>query len=157
MAQVNDLHTQVGELQSDVVPQRDYEREQDEEHKDRDVEPSSPAVEDEKTSDVDSESYREVERNIGVTKIEALYIVFGKGWKLVMLWLYVYSIYNRHSQHVADDRSLLLIYYVFSLGSNTIWNCMSLRKMLEIWSDDRHPICDFCLWGSFGGSYDRRH
>jgi hypothetical protein len=90
MAQVNDLHTQVGELQSDPAPQRDYQREQDEEHKDRDLEPSSPTVgDDEKPSEVDSGSYHEVERNIGVTKIEALYIVFGKGWKLAMLWLYV--------------------------------------------------------------------
>jgi hypothetical protein len=24
-----------------------------------------------------------------------------------------------------NDRSILLIYYVFSLGNNTIWNCMS--------------------------------
>jgi hypothetical protein len=90
MAQVNELHTQVGELQSDTPAQREYEREQDEEHKDRDLEPSSPTVgDDEKSSDVDSGSYHEVERNIGVTKIEALYIVFGKGWKLAMLWLYV--------------------------------------------------------------------
>jgi hypothetical protein len=90
MAQVNDPHTQVGVLQSDTPTQRDYEQEQDHEQKGRDLEPSSPAVEDdEKPSEVDSGSYHEVERNIGVTKIEALYIVFGKGWKLVMLWLYV--------------------------------------------------------------------
>jgi len=90
MAQVNDPHTQVGELQSDAVPQRNYEREQGHEQKDRDLEPSSPmGGDDEKSSTVDSGSYHEVERNIGVTKIEALYIVFGKGWKLAMLWLYV--------------------------------------------------------------------
>jgi len=90
MAQPNDLHTQIGELQSDA-PQRGHEREQDEEHKDRDLEPSSPTGgDDEKSSTVDSGSYHEVERNIGVTKIEALYIVFGKGWKLAMLWLCVF-------------------------------------------------------------------
>jgi hypothetical protein len=90
MTQVNDPHTQVGVLQSDVPALREYEQEQDHEQKDRDLEPSSPTVgDDEKPSEVDSGSYLEVERNIGVTKIEALYIVFGKGWKLVMLWLYV--------------------------------------------------------------------
>jgi hypothetical protein len=90
MAQVNELHTQVGELQSDAAPPREYDLEQDHEHKDRDLEPSSPTVgDDEKSSTLDSGSYHEVERNIGVTKIEALYIVFGKGWKLAMLWLYV--------------------------------------------------------------------
>lgn len=32
----------------------------------------------------------------------------------------------------ANGRSLLLIYYVFSLGSNTIWNCeSSFRRPLE--------------------------
>jgi len=96
MAQANDLHNQVGKLQSDAVPQRDYEREQDEEHKDRDLDPHSPTGgDDDESSTVDSGSYHEVERNIGVTKIEALYIVFGKGWKLAMLWLYVlHFIYN---------------------------------------------------------------
>lgn len=29
----------------------------------------------------------EAEQSIGVTKIEALYIVFGKGWKLALLWM----------------------------------------------------------------------
>lgn len=53
----------------------------------------------------DETSSIEMEQSIGVTKIEALYIVFGKGWKLVGLWL-----------------SILLIYYVFSLGNNTIYN-----------------------------------
>jgi hypothetical protein len=129
MAQVNDPHAQVGELQSDAAPQRDYEREQDEEHKDRDLEPSSPTVgDDEKPSEVDSGSYHEVERNIGVTKIEALYIVFGKGWKLAMLWLYVTSFLVE--QNDANDRSILLIYYVFSLGNNTIWNCMYYFRYL---------------------------
>jgi hypothetical protein len=96
MVQVNDLHTQVGELQSDAPAQRDQDHEDDHDQKDRDLEPSSPTVgDDEKPSEVDSGSYHEVERNIGVTKIEALYIVFGKGWKLAMLWLYVlYSLIN---------------------------------------------------------------
>jgi hypothetical protein len=60
------------------------------ESKDTTTGPSSP-VADEKPqgSETDTDSYHEVERNIGVTKIEALYIVFGKGWKLAMLWLYV--------------------------------------------------------------------
>jgi len=94
MAQVNDLHTQVGSLESDAASQRVYEGDQNHEQKDRNTGPSSPTVgDDEKPSEVDSgsESYHEVERNIGVTKIEALYIVFGKGWKLAMLWLYVLS------------------------------------------------------------------
>ena len=92
MAQVNDLHAQLGSLESDAASQRVYEGDQDHEQKDRDAEPSSPTVgDDEKPSEVDTGSYHEVERNIGVTKIEALYIVFGKGWKLAMLWLYVLS------------------------------------------------------------------
>ena len=60
------------------------------EGKDAPTGPSSPnGITDEKPqgSETDTESYHEVERNIGVTKIEALYIVFGKGWKLAMLWL----------------------------------------------------------------------
>jgi hypothetical protein len=94
MANVNvhDPHTQVGELQSDAPAQMEYGHRHDLDHeqKDRDLEPPSPTVgDDEKPSEVDSASDHEVERNIGVTKIEALYIVFGKGWKLVMLWLYV--------------------------------------------------------------------
>lgn len=39
----------------------------------------------EKHGSEDSQSV-EMEQSIGVTKIEALYIVFGKGWKLVALW-----------------------------------------------------------------------
>ena len=31
----------------------------------------------------------------------------------------------------ADDRSILLIYYVFSLGNNTIWNCTSSNEKWE--------------------------
>jgi hypothetical protein len=153
MAQVNDPHAQLGELQSDAAPQRDYEREQDEEHKDRDLEPSSLTVgDDEKPSEVDSGSYHEVERNIGVTKIEALYIVFGKGWKLAMLWLYVTSFLVE--QNDANDRSILLIYYVFSLGNNTIWNC---KSRTEAWkeADGRYTIRYFCLWGPFGSSHHR--
>jgi len=104
MAQVNDLHTQVGSLESDAASQRVYEGEQDEEHKDRDTEPSSPTVgDDEKPSEVDSGSYHEVERNIGVTKIEALYIVFGKGWKLAMLWLYVLFVFWTHIMMLMTD------------------------------------------------------
>lgn len=38
-------------------------------------------------SDLSETSSIEAEQSIGVTKIEALYIVFGKGWKLAMLWL----------------------------------------------------------------------
>lgn len=43
----------------------------------------------EKHSAGDSDETRsiEMEQSIGVTKIEALYIVFGRGWKLVGLWL----------------------------------------------------------------------
>lgn len=41
------------------------------------------------TNDAASDETRsiEMEQSIGVTKIEALYIVFGKGWKLAGLWL----------------------------------------------------------------------
>lgn len=88
MAQVNDQHNQVDDLLSDT-PRVTHENNSEEGHgqKDRDLEPTSPTADnDEKPSEVDSGSYYEVERNIGVTKIEALYIVFGKGWKLVMLW-----------------------------------------------------------------------
>lgn len=46
----------------------------------------------------------EVEQNDGVTRIEALYIVFGKGWKLVTLWT-----------------AIGLISFVFSMSSNTIY------------------------------------
>jgi hypothetical protein len=81
---------QVNRLESDASAQNDHEA--------KDQEPSSPTPhsldnESEKPrmteggSETDSDSYHEVERNIGVTKIEALYIVFGKGWKLVLLWL----------------------------------------------------------------------
>ncbi|KAL1405311.1 hypothetical protein Q8F55_008938 [Vanrija albida] len=31
----------------------------------------------------------EIEQGLGVTKIEALYLVFGKGWKLLLLWFSV--------------------------------------------------------------------
>lgn len=33
-----------------------------------------------------SEGGEDVPQDAGVTKIEALYLVFGKGWKLIMLW-----------------------------------------------------------------------
>jgi hypothetical protein len=129
MAQaIKDPQSHVGDLNVDA-PQMDHndtqDHERNHEQKDRDLEPSSPTADnDEKPSEIDSDSYHEVERNIGVTKIEALYIVFGKGWKLAMLWLYVP--FPSVGPYVADTiyRSLLLIYYVFSLGSNTIWNCM---------------------------------
>ncbi|TXT04868.1 hypothetical protein VHUM_03951 [Vanrija humicola] len=45
----------------------------------------------EATRDADSASLAsaEIEQGLGVTKIEALYLVFGKGWKLFLLWFSV--------------------------------------------------------------------
>lgn len=43
------------------------------------------------TGETDETRSFEAEQSIGVTKIEALYIVFGKGWKLALLWVYVPS------------------------------------------------------------------
>ncbi|KAG5641857.1 hypothetical protein DXG03_004097 [Asterophora parasitica] len=45
-----------------------------------------------------------IEQDIGVTKIEALYLVFGKGWKLWLLWL-----------------SIGIIAYVYALSQNTTY------------------------------------
>ncbi|TYJ52549.1 hypothetical protein B9479_006838 [Cryptococcus floricola] len=55
--------------------------------------------------DDDDKASIEVEQSIGVTKIEALYLVFGKGWKLWLLW-----------------GSIALIANVYSLSSMTTYN-----------------------------------
>jgi len=90
MATINDephVHAQAPDLAHTTTGI--HHGQDQESHEQKDI-PSSPSGDnDEKSSpsETDSGSYHEVERNIGVTKIEALYIVFGKGWKLVMLWL----------------------------------------------------------------------
>lgn len=53
-----------------------------------------------------SDTRESFNQQIGVTKIETLYMVFGRGWKLVLLWA-----------------SIALIAYVWSLAAITTSIC----------------------------------
>jgi hypothetical protein len=83
------LHTLDGDSTVHSSSSREAVNEPKDRHNPYDSAAASTNNEEKQGSTIDgSEDTRsiEVEQSIGVTKIEALYIVFGKGWKLVALW-----------------------------------------------------------------------
>jgi hypothetical protein len=69
----------------------------------------------------------------GVTKIESLYLVFGKGWGLFALWF-----------------SIGMISYAYALSQSTTWHCewfsTSLLPLLQgVSSNFRHPLRYLCF------------